>query len=219
MTSPPIPEVSMADYCTVAEIKADIPDSPLSSTDVTYDAVIGAMITAASRLIDREVGRWPGYFYPSSDDETRYYDGRGGIEQWIDECISLSGVAVAEAGGTTSTDYTTWTLNSDYLPWPYNYTALGQPILRLDINRDGDKAAWPRYRKAVRVSGVFGYCLTPPAEIKLACKIQAMRWFMRAKQGWQDAGINPALGQMIYLQQLDPDVREILQHYRLGNMV
>ena len=43
----------MADYVTVSEIKADIPDSPLFDvTDSTYDTVLGNMVTAASRLID-----------------------------------------------------------------------------------------------------------------------------------------------------------------------
>ena len=48
----------MADYVTVEEIKADIPDSPLFDvTDSTYDTVLGNMVTAASRLIDH-VSHW-----------------------------------------------------------------------------------------------------------------------------------------------------------------
>jgi hypothetical protein len=48
----------MANYCSSSDIKADIPDSPLASTtDTTYDTAIDNFITAASRLIDKEVGR------------------------------------------------------------------------------------------------------------------------------------------------------------------
>ena len=68
----------MADYVTVEEIKADIPDSPLFDvTDSTYDTVLGNMVTAASRLIDHYVGGWDNFFYPSTDDTTRYFDGSG----------------------------------------------------------------------------------------------------------------------------------------------
>ena len=210
----------MADYTSINDVKADLPDSPLfSSSDTNYDAVIGGMITAASRLIDREVGRWPNYFYPSTDDETRYFDGSGQVILDIDEAISLTSVSVSEGGGTGSTDYSAWTENTDFYVWPYNYTALSTPIRELHIDWNGSKSTWTRYPKAVKVVGRFGYSATPPTDIAQACKIQAFRWFMRAKQGYQDAGANPALGQMTYVQQLDPDIREILRPYQIGNMV
>lgn len=208
------------DYCTVAQVKADLPDSPLfSSSDTTYDAVISVMITAASRLIDKEVGRWDGFFYPTTDSQTRYFDGSGEIEQDIDECISLTSVAVAESGGTGSTDYTSWTENTDFYVWPYNYSNLAQPIAKLVIDWNGDKSTWTRYRKAVKVTGIFGYALTPPKDVTQACKIQTMRWYMRAKQAYQDGSANAEIGQMIYVQQLDPDIREILRPYQIGNLV
>ena len=88
----------MADYVTVAEIKADMPDSDLD-TLADYDAVLSEMITAASRLIDREVGGWPNYFDAPTTDATRYYDGNGEEELYIDPLVSLTSVSVAETGG------------------------------------------------------------------------------------------------------------------------
>ncbi len=209
----------MADYTTTTDVKADMPDSPLfASTDVTYDTVIGTMITAASRLIDAEVGRWPDFFYPSTDDQTRYFDGSGEVEQPIDEMVSLTSVFVAESGGTGASDYITWAQDTDFYIWPYDYIQLAQPIQRLVIDWNGNKAKWPRYRKSVKVVGIFGYSATPPADIAQACKIQTMRWFMRAKQGYQDASANPEVGQMMYLQQLDPDIKELLRRYQIGNI-
>ena len=59
----------MADYTNIQAVKADMPDSELfSSTAYDYDGVIQGMITAASRLIDREVGGWANYFYPTTAD-------------------------------------------------------------------------------------------------------------------------------------------------------
>ncbi len=211
----------MADYVTVENIKEDIPDSPLLDvSDATYDIVIGNMITAASRMIDRYVGGWANYFYPSTADETRYFDGNGEEELYIDPIVSLTSVYVSEGGGRASSDYTAWTKDTDFYVKPYNYTALSQPIQSLVIDNDsGSKGTWGTTRKGVKVTGIFGYSSTPPEDIKQATKIQAVRWFSRAKQNYQDGGANPTLGEMTYVQQLDPDVKMLLLPYRVGNAV
>lgn len=209
----------MADYCETSDIKADSPDSQLNSTtDTTYDAAIAGFITAASRAIDSYVGRQPDWF-ASTDSETRYYDGSGEVTQEIDECHTLTSVSVAESGGTSSDDYTDWTENTDFYVWPYNHSEMEIPIQRLVADWNGDKSVWPRFRKSVIVVGQFGYSATAPEDVKLACKIQATKWFMRAKQNWQDASASAQTGQMIYAQALDPDVKVLLMGYTIGNMV
>jgi len=207
----------MANYCTFAQIQASDPDGGLySSTDAKYEAAITAMLPQASRLIDKEVGRWDNYFSPTTDDETRYFDGAGSdIELHIDEMVSLTSVSVAEEGGTSSSDYTDWTEDTDFFVWPYNHTAQGSPIRGLVVDLNGSKLSWTKYRKAVKVTGVFGYSATVPEDVNRACQIQVMRWYMRAKQGYQDAGAGGDFGQLIYAQSLDPDVREILKHYKV----
>jgi hypothetical protein len=116
----------MAMYVTVAQVKADMPDSALYDS-VDYDQALEEMVTNASRLIDREVGGWPDYFYASTS-ETRYFDGSGEVEQWIDPMTTLTTLQVAESRGRAATDYTTWTINTDFYVWPYNYSAISQPI-------------------------------------------------------------------------------------------
>ncbi len=209
------------DYCETSDVIALMPDSGLySSTDAAYTSALETLITAASRLIDKEVGRWPGYFYPTTDAETRYFDGSAcGDVQDIDELVTLTSVSVAETGGTAAADYTAWTENTDFYTWPYNASANGVPIRELVTDYNGDKNGWYGFRKCVKVVGIFGYALTPPADIAHATKIQATRWFMRAQNAQQDSGVNPSLGAMVYTQQLDPDVREILRGYQLGNMI
>lgn len=211
----------MADYVKAAEIKNDIPDSPLFDvSDETYDNVLGNMVTAASRMIDRYVGGWDNYFYPTTDSQTRYFDGSGEEQIYIDPMVSLISVAVSESGGRQSSDYTDWTVDSDYFVAPYNYSSLGMPIMSLVVDNDsGSKGTWGTTRKGVKVTGIFGWSATPPEDIEQACKIQAVRWFMRAKQGYQDGGANPSLGEMVYVKELDPDVKMILQRYKTHNMV
>jgi len=209
----------MADYCSTSDIKAEMPDSGLaSSTDTTYDTAIGNMITSASRLIDKEVGREANWF-SSTDSQTRYYDGSGEVTQEIDECHTLASLSVSESGSIVVSEYTLWVLDTDYYVSPYNYVDLGVPINRLIADWNGTKYKFPRYRKCVQVVGQFGYSATPPEDIKQACKIQAMRWFGRAKQMYQDASANAMTGQLTYVKELDPDVKELLRSYQIGNMV
>jgi hypothetical protein len=207
----------MADYVTVEELRADMVDSGLaSSTD--YDVVIGELITAASRLIDREVGGWPNYFYPTTDDTTRYFDGSGEEEQYIDAMVSLTSVSVSESGGRASANYTDWTEDTDFYVWPYNYTGKSIPIEKLIVdNSSGSKGKFSEVRKGVKVTGIFGYSATPPNDIEQATKIQSMRWFMRSKQAYQDTGASERLGQMLYTQELDPDVKRLLIPYKVHN--
>ena len=206
----------MADYCTVQQVKNEMPESGLSSIS-TYDAALSQMVTDASRLIDEQVARWPNFFYPSTDTEVRYFDGNGEAELRINEAVSVSSVDVAEQGGMESSDYTAWG-SSDYYPWPYNTTVMGEPIRKLIVDVwNGSKAYWHPYRKAVKVTGTFGWTQTPPPTISRACRIQAMRWFMRAKQGYQDAGAIADIGQMVYVKELDPDVKNILHKWMIEN--
>jgi peptidoglycan/xylan/chitin deacetylase (PgdA/CDA1 family) len=208
----------MAMYVTVAQVKADLVDSALYDS-VDYDQALEEMITNASRLIDREVGGWPDYF-AASGSATRYFDGSGEGDQWIDPMTTLTSVAVAESGGRAASDYTTWTVDTDFYVWPYNYAAISQPIQKLIVdNYSGAKGVFTRSRKGVKVTGVFGYSTSAPEPVKQACKVQALRWFMRAKQGYQDASASAALGEMLYVQELDPDVKRLLASYKIGNMV
>lgn len=200
----------MADYTTSTDAFADISEGSYSSSDYP---VMANFVTVASRMIDREVGRWDGFFYPSSDDVTRYYDGSGCEHQYIDEFVSITSVSVSEQGGLASTDYTLWG-SSDYITEPYNTT----PIYKLTVDiHNGSKSAFDGYRKAVKVVGIAGYSTTPPDLIAQACKIQAVRWFMRAKGGYQDVSGNDETGKRYYkgTTELDPDVRAMLWGFKL----
>jgi len=209
------------DYTSSTDAFAEIVEGGYtSSTDYStvYEPAMANFVTSASRLIDAEMGRWDGFFYPSTDTTTDYYDGSGLEEQEINEFVSISSVAVAEQGGVSSTNYTAWTENTDFLTWPYNASRLGKPITKLVIDTiDGSKAAFYRYQKSVKVIGVPGYATSSPAIIVQAAKMQAIRWFMRAKQGYQDTGATVEIGQMTFKGklELDPDIKALLWPLKL----
>jgi len=206
------------DYTSSSDVFAQMTDSTGYQASTDFLPVMDGLVTVASRLIDREVGRRDGFFYPTTDTVTYYYDGSGDYEQSIDEFVSVSSVSVAEQGGVASTSYTDWTEDTDYLTLPYNASNDGRPINRLqllDYNRT--KSAWAGYQKAVKVQGVAGYASSPPDIVVQACKMQALRYFMRAKQGYQDTGANVEIGQLVFQgkMELDEDVRALLMPLKL----
>ena len=188
-----------------------------TSTDTRYVTQMALYITAASRLFDLEVGRWEGFFYPTTDSVDKYYDGNGGCELYVDEFASISAVSVSEQGGLASSDYTAYT-STDYFFAPYNYSVNAKPITKIVVDEhNGSQMRFYGYRKAVKVTGIPGYSTSIPAAIGQACKIQAIRWFMRAKQAYQDTGASVEMGSMKFTTklQLDPDVKQILWPYKL----
>jgi hypothetical protein len=202
-------------YTSSTDVFADMPEGNYT----TYDAPqMATFITVASRLIDREMGKWDGFFYPTSDTVDWYYDGSGEYEQEIDEFVSISAVAVSEQGTIASTDYTAWTLNTDYITKPYNATGKSKPINRLVlVQHNGTKGAWYAGQKAVKVTGIPGYSATPPEIVSKACVIQAARWFFRAKQGYQDTGVQAEIGGLTFSKktELDPDIKQLLHPLKL----
>ena len=206
------------DYCTLAEAKAALPDTSWSTA---YDAILTALITRGSRAIDKLANYWPGAFFMSLD-ETRYFDGSGTRQQWVDHLAAVpTTVAVAETG-ITDTDagsggsYSTW-LAADYMLWPRNALKNNEPYQRLDVDAfNGSKVAFYAFRRGVKVTGKFGYSTAIPDDVKQAAIIQAIRWFKRGQQAYRDTGAIVELGQLTYTQALDPDVAETLKGYRRG---
>lgn len=188
-------------YCTAAEVKAVMPDS-FTTTDTDYDTLLGTLASRASRAIDRFCKRDSGAFYADTD-ETRYFDGSGMDELLIDELAAApTSLSVAEDG----INYTDWT-TEDYILWPYNRT----PYTRILVDMmNGAKSIFPKFPRAVKIVGKFGYSVAVPDDIKQAAIIMTVRYFKRGQQGFNDVGAVVELGQLRYVDKLDPDVAAIL---------
>lgn len=205
------------DYATLAEVK-DAFDAGGAEIGLTLDPLLTALITRASRLLDRLTRRDPGTF-KVTDAEVRYFTGSGKRQLWTGELAGVpSAVAVAESGevdsaaGTGGT-YTAWSA-TDYLPWPYNALQKGEPFLRLDIDvLNGNKAIWYAFPKAVKITALWGYSATPPDVVTQAVITQTVRWLKRAQQGMADVGAVVDLSQLRYVQKLDPDVAMTVEMY------
>jgi hypothetical protein len=204
------------DYCTIAEVKAVMPDVTWSTA---YDALLTTLVTRASRMFDRHVKRWPGYFAASAD-EIRYFDGVPNDCLMTDEMAAApTSVAVAESGvvdtaGGSGGSYTTWS-PTDYRPWPYNALLTKEPYRMLIVDQlNGSKSTWYAYPKGVKITGKFGYSTSAnlPDEVKQAAIVQTVRWLKRGQQAFQDAGAIVELGQLTYVQKVDPDIAVVLDN-------
>ncbi|MBU2249533.1 MAG: hypothetical protein KKD77_22490, partial [Gammaproteobacteria bacterium] len=88
-------------YATVAQFKAQT-----GLTGTGDDVAINDILEGVTKLIDRVCNR-PGGFIASTSNSYKYYVGSGGEAQRIDECVSISEVAVKDAVSDSS--YTAWT--------------------------------------------------------------------------------------------------------------
>lgn len=201
------------DYTTAQKVFDEMPEGSFTQLEIPN---IATYITTASRLIDALVGRWDGFFYPTTDEVTYYYDGSGCAEQDIDEFASITSVSVSEQGGTSSTDYTAWS-SSDYFTEPYNATNKGKPVNKLVVDMNGAQSVFYRYHKSVKVVGVAGYSVAVPSIIAQATRIQAVRWALRARGGWQDVAGNESMGYQRHkaITELDGDIRGMLHTFVL----
>lgn len=207
------------DYTTATDLKASVPDIG-TAWGSTYDTLLGALATRASREIDLFTGRKPGA-YKVTTDATFYFDGSGNLCQYIPELATTpTSVKVAETGdvdtapGSTDGDYTTWA-NTDYLLAPYNAPAEQRPYTELRVNiLTGSKAVWYAYPKAVKITGKWGYSTTPPDEVVAATIAQAMHTYKRMLNIYNDTGAIVELGQITHTKSAPPEVEALISHLR-----
>ena len=196
-------------YVTVADIKAAMPDA-IPAGETSYDSILGDLADRASELIDRLTGREVGAYDASASASARIYDGSGKSYQWIDECVEITKVEVKDS--PTDDDYVTWS-TSDYIvatgsPDYPEYNKTPYTLLLVDIN--GDYATFTKGPRTVRVTARWGYSDDPPEVVKQAVIIQAVRWFKRGQQAFQDVSGQVELGQLTYAKKIDPDIVAML---------
>ena len=217
------------DYAMLAELKAQI-GKDTAGDDVPMQALLNAAAVAIDNYCNRPDG-----FVADSSASARVYTGSGGSVQDIDECTSITTVAVKTSA--TASSYTAW-VGTDYIEFTGNQkrpdfqpTVKGKPFTALMIEPGGDYSYFtsgqytgirgfkPESNVAhgvptVQVTAKWGYATTVPLAIKEAVLIQSARWYKRGQSAWADAVGSPELGQLMYRKQLDPDVKHLLDDGR-----
>lgn len=201
-------------YATAGELRDRI-----GKTSPAKDTMLTDLIAAAELSINKFTNR-PDGFEAATTATARVYAGSGKPFVLIDECVSVTLVAVKES--YTDTTYTAWGAG-DWIafsgdPSAPNFQPLvhGRPYNALMVDPTGDESYFFGGKvgrtsfPTVQVTAKWGYCTTVPDDIREACLIQATRLYKRFEGGMSDALASGELGQLLYRQTLDPEAKQLL---------
>lgn len=224
-------------YATITELKNRL---NITTTDTTRDSVLAGLLDAASEAINGLCNR-PDGFVAVATATARYFYGNGARWQRIDECVSVSSVAVKDS--PTDTTYTAWTSpttnfsnDGDWIAaagsqeFP-EFNRLPYTLLLVDPSGDNgvftsgrftgragfrpDNDTGYRNLPTVKVTARWGYAESVPPQVREATIVQASRWWKRGESGWADSIANGDMGALQFRKSIDPDVKAMLIEARL----
>ena len=190
-------------YCTLAEVKA-----ALRITDNDDDTLLERAIESASRRIDGYCGRW---FYKTAQTAVQLFAENELILVFPNDLANSSVTIKLDANGD-GTYEETLVQGTDYILTPTNAPLNGFPYSKAEmIGGDTFPLYYAPAPPTVEVTGEWGWNAVP-SDVNQACILLAMRQFAR---------LNAALGVVgfadmaIQVKAVDPDVRDLLNQYRL----
>lgn len=214
-----------AAYATVRELRAQM-DKVVAADDVELARLLDAATGAINRICNRPDG-----FVADVTASARVYTGNGGPFQRIDECAGITAVAVKDSPSDSS--YTAWA-SDDWIGYAgspeypdFQPTTKEKPYTGIMVSAEGSydhftsgkytgrRGFRPSYTVSrgvptVQVTARWGYAATVPIAIKVACIMQAARWYKRLQSAMADAVGSPDTGQLFYRKTIDPDIKGIL---------
>lgn len=214
-------------YCTPADVRAQI--GKLGSDASASDSALKIVIAGVSQVVNRYYNR-PNGFLADETASARVYPGSGGPYQYIDECASITTVAVKDSPSDST--YTAWA-STDWIKFSgdpdapdFNstpYTAIMvDPNGTYDTFTSGEHSTWRGFRPiggtkrvvpTVQVTAKWGYATTTPPLIKELTIALASRWFKQAGNAWADTLATADFGKMVYMAQ-NADIRLMLEQGR-----
>ena len=188
-------------YATLAEAKARL-GIPLA--DTADDAVLEAIVEAASRSIDRYTGR---RFYQSAS-QARYFTAANAVSVLTDDFVTVTAVATDLNLDRTWSNVITL---SDLEPTPLNAQVYGEPYTSLRLKPLAAQSL-ELERDAVKVTAVWGWPAIPDA-VNEATLLLTSRLFRRKDAPFGITG-GGEVGTQVAIRASDPDIRSLLDPYR-----
>lgn len=186
----------MADYCTVADVKA-----LAGMAETTDDTLLGTLITRASALIDRYTGTTF-----AERTETRYYTpsvhNDGNLLLLDDDLLSVTTLTNGDGEVIPSSGYVLYPLNKS-------------PKYGIKLKSDYSWTYTDDPEGAISVAGTWGYCTEAdrPADITQACARLAL-WLYRQKDAPFGKMGNTITGEYEVPVAIPMDVAQTLMRYR-----
>jgi hypothetical protein len=188
----------MTDYCNLVDLQAP---GRLDITGTGYDAVLGELVTASSRWIDRYC-KVPVNGFAQSTAAVRYYGQAAvsGQRLHLDApLLSVSALVTGGAATLTTGQYRLQPRNGEY------YSAI--ELL------SGVSWGWS-IDGEIAVTGLWGMAATVPEPVREAAIMLTAWTYKRYAAGLQDATANLDLGQLLYSEGVPKQVQFLLQGYR-----
>jgi len=193
-------------YATLAELKARM-GVPVS--DTADDAIMEAVIEAASRMIDKFCNR---VFY-STAGQVRYFTPATEVLTFTDDLQSVTAVATDRNLDRTWSNVIP---AADFELGPLNNLSLGFPYTEIRMKPLAGES-FDLGMEMVKVTGTWGFASVPDA-VNEACLITAARYFKRKDAPFGVAG-GGEVGQSVALRAVDPDASVLLAPFRKIGLV
>lgn len=187
-------------YCTLTELKAR-----LSITDSADDAILEAVIEAASRAIDGACNR---FFYQTAAGQIRYFSVASDILVLLDDCTAITAVATDRNLDRTFSQVISL---SDVELGPLSAGQTGKPYTEIRI-KPMASASFDYGKDMLKITGTWGWPSVPDA-VNEACLLQASRLFKRKDAPFGVTG-GGEVGTSISIRAVDPDVLVLLSQFR-----
>ncbi len=191
-------------YATLADVKAS-----LGISDYNDDLRIEVALQAAEQMIDAYCGRT--FDTAGTAATPRVYAAASSVYLTIDDATSVTLVETdPDLDGSWAESWS----STDWQVEPLNGLIAGRAWPYTTVRAIGDYSFPVSGIAAVRVTATWGWADTP-APVVAASRIQAARLFKRDDSPLGIAG-GPDTGLLYLSRNMDPDVRMLLDPYRLG---
>lgn len=196
-------------YITLAEYKTyGTARGQSASADTSDDAMIEALIEAASRYIERQTGR---QFYKDSVAVARYFTASTAHYLSVFDLVSASEIKTDSDG---SRSYSTTWASTDYDLEPYESAQLSKPYSRVYPTPQAVNFFPVGVRRGVKITGIWGWP-SVPRDIWEACQTIVMSAYA-ARSGQASSGklTITSAGLIIRPEEVPPKAQETFRIYR-----
>jgi len=171
------------------------------------DTILEKVAEGISRALDWRCRR---KFYTSGTEESaeaRYFTAEHSDRLYVDDLLSVDTLETDDGGDGTYES--SWTEDTDFYLEPYNAALDYQPYTKVVTTESGSYSFPVGVRKGVKVSGVWGYWTSTPANIHSAALLMAERLFKRKDAIFGVVG-SPELGVLKQIVRDDPEINALL---------
>ncbi len=197
-------------YCTLADLRS-APALNFDSGYTTDDILLCNIITAVSREIDKQTGR---YFYKSAAHEVRYFTARDSFHLFTGDVVSVTALSTDTLSGDRTYPFTWSATDYDLTPYDAGTLSEAEPYRWIDCAPQGIFQFPRNIAKGVKLDAVFGWPAVPEL-INMACLLWSERTYKRLSTPLGTSSMSSLGVVTVKVPPPDPDIEMMLNNYRL----